>query len=231
MTPRVLAIIPARAGSRGIPRKNERPLAGKTLIERATEAARGSGVVDRIVLSTDSEAIAGLGRQAGAEVPFLRPAELATDEAPMLPVVEHTVLALEAEGWQPDVIVLLQPTAPLRTAAHVRDAVELLVESGATSVVTVVPIPAHLSPYYAMKIDGGRLLPFLPQGASVTRRQDAPPAVYRDGTVYAVQRDVLIGDRDLYGRDCRPLVLQPEESLTLDEPADWARAEELLAAR
>ena len=82
-----------------------------------------------------------------------------------------------------------------------------------------------------MKIEGGRLLPFLPEGARVTRRQDAPPAVYRDGTVYAVLRDVLVGDHDLYGRDCRPLVLKPEESLTLDEPEDWTRAEELLAVR
>jgi CMP-N-acetylneuraminic acid synthetase len=97
--------------------------------------------------------------------------------------------------------------------------------------VTVVPIPAALSPHYAMRIEGEQLLPFLAEGAGVTRRQDAPPAVYRDGTVYAVRRDVLVDRHDLYGDDCRPLVLRPDESITLDEPEDWARAEELLARR
>jgi CMP-N,N'-diacetyllegionaminic acid synthase len=228
MTPGVLAVIPARAGSKGLPGKNERPLAGKTLVERAAEAARASGVVTRAVLSTDSERIAALGRRAGLEVPFLRPPELARDDSPMQAVVEHALLEVESHGFRPDVVVLLQPTAPLRTGAHVARAVALLEETGADSVVSVVEIPRHYSPEYAMRISAGRLEPFLPEGGALTRRQDASPAYSRDGTVYVVRRDVVVLEHDLYGGDCRPLVLQPSESVNIDSAADWAAAEAIL---
>lgn len=225
----VLAVVPARAGSKGLPGKNELPLAGKTLVARAAEAARASGVVDRAILSTDSERIAAIGREAGLEVPFLRPPELARDETPMQPVIEHAVIELERGGERADVVLVLQPTAPLRTGAHVARAVALLEETGADSVVTVVEIPKHLSPHYAMRIDGGRLAPFLPEGASVTRRQDVEPAYTRDGTVYAVRRNVLVERHDLYGDDCRPLVLDASESVNVDTAEDWKEAERRLS--
>lgn len=228
MTPVVLAVVPARSGSKGVPGKNVLPLAGRTLVERAADAARDSGVVDRCVLSTDSEQIAEIGRRAGIDVPFLRPAQLAGDETPMQPVIEHALLALEQDGYQPDVILVLQPTAPLRTGAQLRDAVSLLASTGADSVVSVVEIPRHFTPHYAMRIDGARLRPFLPEGASVTRRQDAEPAYSRDGTVYAVRRDVVVLQHDLYGSDCRPLVLAAGASVNIDTPQDWAAAERLL---
>lgn len=221
----VLGVIPARAGSKGIPGKNERPLAGRTLVERAADAARASGVVDRIVLSTDSESIAAIGRRAGVEVPFLRPAELARDETPMQPVIEHAVLAVEDGAFQPDVVLVLQPTAPLRTGEHLARAVELLEQTGATSVVSVVEIPRHFSPQYAMRIEGGHLRPFLPEGAALTRRQDAEPAYSRDGTVYATRRDVVVEEHDLYGSDCRALVLPAVEVVNIDTLEDWAEAE------
>jgi len=224
----VLAVVPARAGSKGVPGKNERLLAGKTLVVRAAEAARASGVVDRCVLSTDSERIAELGREAGLEVPFLRPAELARDDSPMQPVIEHALHEVEREGFRPDAVLVLQPTAPLRTGKHIAAAVRLLDESGADSVVSVVEIPKHLSPHYAMRISGERLEPFLPEGAAITRRQDVEPAFTREGTVYAVRRDVLVDRHDLYGSDCRPLVLPAAESVNIDSPEDWAAAEAIL---
>jgi CMP-N-acetylneuraminic acid synthetase len=226
----VLAVVPARAGSKGLPGKNERPLAGKTLIARAAEAARASGVVDRAVLSTDSERIAVIGREAGLEVPFLRPPELAQDETPMQPVVEHAVTELERGGYRPDVVLVLQPTAPLRTHEHIARAVALLEETDADSVVSVVEIPKHLSPHYAMRIADGQLTPFLPEGATITRRQDVEPAFTRDGTVYAVRRDVVVERHDLYGDDCRPLVLDASESVNVDTAEDWAEAERRLWA-
>ena len=134
----ILYLITARGGSKGVPGKNVRPLAGRTLLDYAADAARDSGVIDRIVLSTDSAEIADAGRRAGIDVPFMRPAALAQDDTPMLRVVQHAIEALAAGGWTPDVIVLLQPTSPLRRPSHVRDAVTILRQTRADSVVTVI---------------------------------------------------------------------------------------------
>lgn len=226
---RVLALIPARGGSKGIPDKNIRLLAGRTLLEYAAVAASASGLVDRIVLSTDSARIAAEGRRIGIEVPFIRPQELAGDATPMLPVIEHAVDSLEQSGWRPEIIVLLQPTSPLRRPEHIRGAIQQLRESGSDSVVTVVELPRHLSPDYVMRIEDGRLVPFLPEGAAVTRRQDARPAFVRDGTVYAFWTRTLRGTHSIYGRDCRPLVVPARESLTIDSTQDWDEAERRLA--
>jgi CMP-N-acetylneuraminic acid synthetase len=226
----VLALIPARGGSKGIPDKNVRPLAGRSLLDYAAQAVRDSHVIDRAVLSTDSTRIADEGRRVGLEVPFIRPAELARDDTPMLPVIEHAVVALEQGGWQPEIVVLLQPTSPLRTAAHIRRAIEELRESGADSVVSVMQLPQHLSPDYVMRVDDGRLVSFLPEGMRVTRRQDARPAFVRDGTIYAFWRRTIADTGSIYGNNCRPLVVQPRESMTIDTPDDWEEAERRIAA-
>jgi CMP-N,N'-diacetyllegionaminic acid synthase len=227
----VLALVPARGGSKGVPGKNLKPLAGRTLLDYVAAAARESGAIDRVVLTTDDEAIAAAGRHAGLEVPFMRPAALAHDDTPMLPVLKHAIGALIAAGWTPELVVLLQPTSPLRTPAHVRTAVDWLRRTGADSVVTVVEVPRHLSPDYVMKIENGVLRPFLPEGARVTRRQDARLAYSRDGTVYAFRRDTLERFDSIYGEDCQPLVIDAAESLSIDTAEDWAAAERILAAR
>jgi CMP-N,N'-diacetyllegionaminic acid synthase len=227
----VLGIVPARGGSKGVPGKNVRPLAGRTLLEYTARAARESGVLDRVILSTDSPEIADTGRRAGLDVPFMRPVTLAGDDTPMLPVIQHALESLARDGWSPDIIVLLQPTSPLRRPDHIRAAVTTLRDTKADSVVTVVEIPRHLSPDYVMRIDGGRLQPFLPEGARVTRRQDARPAYSRDGTVYAFWRATIERFGGIYGEDCRPLLIDARESLSIDSPADWDSAERLLAGR
>ena len=227
----VLGLVPARGGSKGVPGKNVRPLAGHTLLEYTARAARESGVIDRVILSTDSPEIADAGRRARLEVPFMRPAALAADNTPMLPVIEHALAEIARGGWSPDIIVLLQPTSPLRRPGHIRDAVHLLRDTGADSVVTVVEVPRHLSPDYVMRVDEGRLKPFLPGGARVTRRQDARPAYSRDGTVYAFRRSKIERFGGIYGDDCRPLLIDASESLSIDSPADWDEAERLLARR
>ena len=206
-------------------------LAGRPLIDYTARAARESSVLDRIILSTDSNEIAEAGRRSGLEVPFMRPASLAEDDTPMLPVVQHAIDTLSAGGWTPDVIVLLQPTSPLRRPSHVRDAVTMLRDTKADSVVTVVELPRHLSPDYVMRIDDGLLRPFLPDGARLTRRQDARPAYSRDGTVYACWRTTLDRWGTLYGERCQPLIVNAADSLSIDTPDDWAEAERRLAER
>jgi len=227
----VLAIVPARGGSKGVPDKNVRTLAGRSLLERTADVARRSGVLDRIVLTTDSAMIAAAGKSAGLEVPFMRPANLAQDDTPMLAVVRHAVDEMARSGWNAELIVLLQPTSPLRTPDHIRCAVEMLQTSGADSVVTVVEIPRHLSPDYVMRIDGDVLKTFLPEGARITRRQDARPAYSRDGTVYAFRRSTLDRFGNIYGENCRPLVIDPRDSLSIDSPDDWQNAERILTQR
>ena len=227
----VLGLVPARGGSKGVPGKNIKLLAGRPLLEYTARAASASGVIDRLVLSTDSEEVAAVGRQVGLEVPFVRPAELAADDTPMLPVVRHAIAALDERGWHADVLVLLQPTSPLRRPEHISAAVRLLRDSEADSVVTVAEVPRHQSPDYVMRIDDGRLKPFLAEGARITRRQDARPAYWRDGTVYVCWRRTIDRFDSLYGEDCRPLVIDAADALSIDSPADWDAAERVLAGR
>jgi CMP-N,N'-diacetyllegionaminic acid synthase len=229
---RVLAIVPARGGSKGVPRKNVLELTpGRTLLHYVADAARHSVRVNRAILSTEDEEVASVGRRAGLEVPFMRPRELAADDTPMLPVLQHAISQVTAGGWTPDLVVLLQPTSPLRRGKHIDDALDLLDRNSADSVVSVVELPRTQSPDYVMKIEDGTLRPFLPEGARVTRRQDARPAYYRDGTVYSFRRDTLDRFGNIYGDRCLPLVIDASESLSIDSPEDWAAAERILAAR
>ncbi len=223
---RVLGFIPARAGSKGLPGKNRRILGGMSLVERAFRVACESGVCDRIVTSTDDLAVMELARKIGLDVPFIRPAELSGDATPMIDVLQHGVSSLERTGYRPDVVLLLQPTSPLRTAQHLRDALALL--EGHDSVCSVAEVPRTLSPHYVMKIEHGLLSSFLPAGRSVTRRQDAPPAYVREGTAYLVRRDVLMDQSSIYGSRCAPLLV--ESALSIDTECDWQEAERLLAA-
>src|SRR5437773_10824444 len=193
----VLALIPARGGSKGLPRKNLALLVGQPLLAWTVAAARESECVTRAVVSTDDDEIAEVTRRLGAKV-LLRPPELATDETPMRAVVEHAL----AELGRPDVLVLLQPTSPLRQARHVDEAVRLLLESGAEAVVSVVEVPHRFAPESLMALDDGRLVPL---GPAAARRQDKHPVVARNGPAVLALRADRIGD-DLYGGDCRPYV-------------------------
>jgi CMP-N,N'-diacetyllegionaminic acid synthase len=227
---RVLGLIPARGGSKAIVRKNVRPLAGKSMVERAYECARDSGVLDRIILSTDDPEIAGIARSCGLEVPFMRPPALAGDATPMMDVVIHALETLGMEGYRPDAVMLLQPTSPLRKPAHLVEAVCLLNDH--ESVCSVVPLPKDLCPHYVMKIDvDGYLDYFLPDGACYTRRQDVPQAYRREGTAFLTRAEVLLEQRSFYGRRCLPMIVPKEDSLNVDSEEEWEEAERRLAAR
>jgi CMP-N-acetylneuraminic acid synthetase len=230
---RVLALIPARGDSKAIPKKNVRPLLGKSLVERAFDCATAAGVLDRIILSTDSDEIAALGRGIGLEVPFLRPAEFARDESPMIDVVLHALRVLGEGGYRPDAVMILQPTSPLRRPAHIRDAVALLLANpAADAVCSVFPVPKEMCPHYLMKItDEGYVDFFMPDGGRYTRRQDVPQAWRRDGTIFLTRVPVLTEQRSFYGRRCLPVVLDANDIVNIDSPEDWLEAERLLGAR
>jgi CMP-N-acetylneuraminic acid synthetase len=228
---KVLGLIPARGGSKGIPDKNLRELAGKPLLRYVAEAVKGSNAVDRLVLSTDSERIADLGRTLDIEVPFLRPADLAQDESPMLGVVQHAVNELDKLGWKADVVVLLQPTSPLRRPERIAQAVDLLKTDKADSVVSVIEIPKMFAPQKALKLDDGYLRFWTEQGQAITRRQQLEKTYAREGTVYACKREVFMERGTLYGERCMPLVVTAEEALSLDTMEDWQEAEGILGGK
>ena len=217
----VLALIPARGGSKGIPRKNLAPLAGRPLLAWTLDAALQSRIVTRAVVSTEDDETAEVARSLGADV-LARPPELAADDTPMQPVILH---ALEELG-APEVLVLLQPTSPLRRAEHVDEAVELLLSSGADSVVSVVGVPHRYRPGSLMALDGERLVRLADDHAGT--RQEKPLVYARNGPAVLALRPERIG-ADLYGGDCRPYVMGARESLDVDELFDLELAELLLA--
>ena len=220
---KTLAVIPARAGSKGVPNKNKREFCGKPLAAWAIEC--GKRTCSSVVVTSDDPDILKIGADLNVAV-LDRPSDLAQDDTPMLDVLRH-VLACQPTRYQPEVVVLLQPTQPLRSDAHVDLALDLLERKGVDSVVSVVPIPPHQSPDYAMRIAGQFLISYALK--PVTRRQDCRKAYYRDGTVYAI-RSQVISRGTMYGRSL-PMVLSSDESCSIDTEADWKRAERMWRGR
>jgi CMP-N-acetylneuraminic acid synthetase len=228
---RVLGVIPARGGSKGIPRKNLHLLGGKPLVAWTIEAARGSGLT-RTVLTTDDPEIAEVGRRFGADVPFLRPAELATDRANAIPVVQHALQAVEARDPGPpfDAVMMLQPTAPLRTAADIDAALALLEDTGADSVISVTDVGGHL-PQRMKYLEAGRLVdPLFNEAYENQPRQELRPMVIKNGAIYLVRRETLLAG-SFKGRDCRGYLMPPERSANIDTLSDLRYAEWLIGAR
>lgn len=184
------------------------------------------------MVSTDDREVAAAATSFGADVPFLRPAHLAGDEIPIIDVLVQLVAALEErERYLPEIVVLLQPTSPLRRADHIDAAVDLLTASGADSVVTVVPVPHQFSPPSLLQLEGDRLTPWI-EGPTPTRRQDKPRLFARNGpAVVAVRTQVIVEQKTLYGADTRGLVMSREDSLDIDDRFDLDVAELLIAAR
>lgn len=223
---KILGLIPARGGSKGVPRKNIRPLAGKPLLAYTAEAALASTKLTQVLLSTDDSEIAEVGRALGLAVPFLRPAELAQDDTPTLPVVQHAVRALEAQGTTFDAVCLLQPTNPLRTTSMIDDCIELLISSNADCAVTVLPVPPEFNPHWVYFRDSaGHLKLSTGESVPLPRRQMLPPAYHRDGSVYVTRRSVLMQNGSLYGEKIVGLVMKEEHSLNIDTQEDWVKAE------
>lgn len=192
---RVLAIVPARGGSKGLPGKNVRDLHGKPLIAWSIDAGRASRYVDELVVSTDSEEIAAVAAKFGAPPPFMRPPELATDTAGSVDVIEHVVNELAGRGRAFDYIVLLEPTSPLREIRDIDDALELFVRRDAEALVSVCRAEVT-HPSFMFRVDSSeRLTPFLEGGFKPLRRQELTPVFYLEGTVYIAQIASLLRRR------------------------------------
>jgi CMP-N-acetylneuraminic acid synthetase len=227
-----LGIIPARGGSKGLPRKNVRMLGGKPLIAHTIEAAVASRL-DRVILSTDDDEIAEVGRQGGVEVPFMRPAELAGDDTPSLAVLLHALHFVEEhEHFHPDAAVFLQPTSPFRTAKHIDEALGLFANSDATSVLGVTAV-SEVHPYFMFEVgQGGKLRPFIRIKDRPLRRQDLPVYYRINGALYITRRQYFRGilpqsaifDFD----DSIAYIMDSVSSVDINDYLDFQRAELLL---
>src|SRR5512138_2526108 len=228
-----LAIIPARGGSKGIPRKNIRDFAGYPLIAYSIAAGLQARSVTRVIVSTDDEEIAAVARQCGAEVPFLRPAEIAQDQTLDLPVFQHALAWLaEHEDYHPDVVVQLRPTSPIRPTTLVDDAVCLLLEHPEADSVRGL-VPAGQNPHKMWRLDPetGQMRPLLtvegiaePYNAP---RQVLPPVYWQTGHIDAI-RPYVFAQNTMSGKTILPVMIDPAYTVDIDTPKDWARYEWLV---
>jgi CMP-N-acetylneuraminic acid synthetase len=227
----VLAVIPARGGSKGIPNKNLRKVGGRSLVEHAAGTAAALSWIDRAVLSTDDEKIAEEGRSCGLEVPFMRPAELAGDLSPAVEAWRHAWLASEEHyGCRFDISLLLQPTTPLRRTDDVERTVRTMIEGGHRAAAAVSRLPGHYTPEKIVKLDDqGCLSLYSEKNATITSRQAFPTYYFRNGVCYSATRDAVVRDREIAKRDCVGVLID-EPVANIDDPIEleWA---EFLAQR
>ncbi len=232
----ILGIVGARAGSKSIPNKNIRPLLGKPLMARIIEAAKKSKHLTRLVLSTDSEEYAAIGREYGAETPFIRPAEFANDTASDIDFLTHAVGWLEKNGgWKADIILRLPPTTPLCKTEHIDGVIELLLnDPAATSARTITPAPKH--PYKLWRTEGDLLLPFIPkeltgfdEPSNMPRQAFIPAFAHVDAI--AVRYDTLMRDKLLTGPRVRYMKIPKADAIDIDTENDFLLAEILLKKR
>lgn len=233
----IVALIPARGGSKGVPRKNIKFLAGEPLIAYTIREAQKSKYITRIIVSTEDDEIARIARELGGEVPFVRPAELALDDVLDLPVFQHCLRWLqENESYTPDLVVHLRPTAPLRTVSHIDRAIEQFVASfGADSLRSVCPVSEQ--PLKMWRVQGENLTPYIPaevyglKEAYNMPRQKLPAAYIQNGAVDVIKPEVIMQKNSMTGDPIKALVMDADESISIDTPLDWQLAEILMARR
>jgi len=218
----VLGIVPARGGSKGIIRKNIRLLDGKPLLAYTASAAQQSASLTHVLLSTDDSEIAEIGKSAGFDVPFLRPAELALDSTPMIEVVLHVIQWAQRQGEHYDAICLLQPTSPLRSARTIDRCIARLWEGDVDCVVSVRPVPAEYNPHWVyFETPEGLLKPSVGGGDPIPSRQLLPPAYHRDGSVFVARTQSVQAHRSLYGTKTVGVVTPEDEACDLDTEEQW----------
>ncbi len=224
----VLVVIPARGGSKSIPRKNLKVVGGEPLIIHTIVAAKNAKLVHKVVVSTDDEEIAKVSKDLGADVPTLRPRELATDDSPTILTIQHMVKVLEDFGEKFDVIVTLQPTSPLRSDEDIDNALMLLGKTGADSVISVTEVKQN--PWLMFRVEEGKLLPFFGEEKRI-RRQDLPKVYALNGAIYATRRDILMEENSLYGSDPRAYIMPEDRSIDVDSPLDLKIVDFLIRSR
>lgn len=226
---KILALIPARSGSKGVLDKNIRMLGQKPLIAYSIEAALRSSSINRTIVSTDSEIYSAIAKNFGAEVPFIRPAYLAEDNTASIDVVVHALEYLSEKGDYFDAVCLLQPTSPFRTKDFIERALEQFMHSGADALISVLPVPHEYNPHWIFEPTKDNYLKIATgEDTIIKRRQELPPAFIRDGSIYITKTTVLLNKKSFYGDKLSYIINDPNLSVNIDTEQDWKKAEEKL---
>ncbi len=229
MSFRVLGVIPARGGSKGIPNKNIAPVLGRPLLAYTADAVLGSRLLTRCVVSTDSVEIAEAARALHLEVPFMRPIELAQDSTPTIPVLHHAVRWLESQGERFDAVMILQPTSPLRRPQDIDGAIELLQKTGADSVISFVDAgEKHPARMKFIDADGFVADPPFAEMFEGQPRQQLPKIYLREGSIYLTRIEVLMEQNSLKGARCQAWIVPEERAINIDAPFDLFLAEQMI---
>jgi CMP-N-acetylneuraminic acid synthetase len=223
---KILGFIPARAGSKGVPGKNIKILGAKPLIQYTLEAAQQSKFLSKSIVSTESETIKDCVVALGGYVPFMRPASLALDNTPTLPVIQHALNFYLEQGESFDAVCLLQVTNPFRLPGFIDQAIERFIETKCDAMISVLPVPAEFNPHWTFEADADDFLKIATGDEKIIpRRQDLPPAYFRDGSIYITRTKVLLEQHSLYGGTLGYILSDPTWHVNIDTWEDWNEAE------
>lgn len=226
---KILGIIPARGGSKGIPKKNIKLLGNKPLLKYTSDVALNSKYLDKVILSSDDNAIIEVGKTNGLEVPFKRPTNLANDLATSLSVIQHAIQFFEEKKEYFDAVCLLQVTYPFRTTSFLDKAIQKFKNSDTDSLVSVLEVPHEFNPHWTFKENKlGHLSIATGEENIISRRQDLPKSYHRDGSIYLTKTSVLKKENSLYGKTISFIESPKERYVNIDTLKDWSRAEDML---
>lgn len=226
---KILGIIPARGGSKGIPGKNIKPLGGKPLLQYTAEAAAASKLLSRVILSSDDEEILRIAKELDLEAPFPRPENISRDDTPSLEVIKHVLDLFEAENEEFEAVCLLQVTTPFREKGFIDKAIRKFIEEDTDSLVSVLEVPAEYNPHWVFEPGPqGHLKLSTGEAEIISRRQELPKAYHRDGAIYLTKTNVLREQNSLFGRTISFIESRKELYVNIDTPADWELAEEIV---
>ena len=226
---RILGIIPARGGSKGVPGKNIKLLNGKPLLKYTSEIALESQFLTAVILSSDDTQIITVAKSLGIQVPFIRPEELAQDTTPTIDVIIHALQWYENQTVFFDAVCLLQVTSPFRTVEFLNKAIEKFIASGCDSLVSVQKVPHEYNPHWTFEINSeGNLKIATGEEKIISRRQELPEAYHRDGSIYIMKTEVLVQQDSLYGKSISFIESAPEFYVNIDTLVDWEKAEHII---
>lgn len=227
---KILGIIPARGGSKGVPRKNIKLLGNKPLLQYTSEVALESSLIDTLMLTSDDDEIMAVAKDLGIQVPFKRPEHLALDTTPTLPVIIHAIEYYKSIGQEFDAICLLQVTSPFRTVDFLDKAITTFIKKNTDSLVSVQQVPHEYNPHWVFEQDDlGNLKIATGESQIITRRQELPVSYHRDGSIYITKTSVLLEQHSLYGKSISYIESPKERYVNIDTMTDWEKAEELLS--